>query len=249
MVLQKSLNVRQYSLAQILWLHLLPGLLIAFVFSAIAAVMSRFSLPASLALLITWLVAGMPIELGILLHQGWQQNGHLSLKGIVLYRESLPHRQYLWLVPVLLVWTTIISTIFVPLSESLRQALFWWWPDWLILSNFVQKMDQYSDSALWTIVALSFLLNIAIPVMEEIYFRGFLLPKMIRWDKWAPLISVILFSLYHFWLPWENPARIITLLPVVYAVQWKRNMYLSIMVHCLLNTIGSIGLLVLVLNH
>ncbi len=139
MVLQKSLNVRQYSLAQILWLHLLPGLLIAFVFSAIAAVMSRFSLPASLALLITWLVAGMPIELGILLHQGWQQNGHLSLKGIVLYRESLPHRQYLWLVPVLLVWTTIISTIFVPLSESLRQALFWWWPDWLILSNFVQS--------------------------------------------------------------------------------------------------------------
>jgi membrane protease YdiL (CAAX protease family) len=249
MVIQKSLNVRQHPWSQILWLHLLPGLLILVVFTAIAAVMARFNLPASLALLITWLVAGIPIELGILLYQGWQQNGLLSLQGIVLYREPLPFRQYLWLVPVLLVWTAIISTLFVPLAEALRQTLFWWWPDWLLVSNFVQKMDQYPASVLWAIVVLSFVLNIAIPVMEEIYFRGFLLPRMIHWNQWAPLISVVLFSLYHFWLPWENPTRIITLLPVVYAVQWKRNIYLSIMVHGLLNTIGSIGLLVFVLNR
>jgi membrane protease YdiL (CAAX protease family) len=249
MVIQKSLNVRQHPWSQILWLHFLPGLLILVVFTAIAAVMARFNLPASLALLITWLVAGIPIELGILLYQGWQQNGLLSLQGIVLYREPLPFRQYLWLVPVLLVWTAIISTLFVPLAEALRQTLFWWWPDWLLVSNFVQKMDQYPASVLWAIVVLSFVLNIAIPVMEEIYFRGFLLPRMIHWNQWAPLISVVLFSLYHFWLPWENPTRIITLLPVVYAVQWKRNIYLSIMVHGLLNTIGSIGLLVFVLNR
>ena len=249
MVFQNSLIARQHSWSQILWFHLLPGLLIVFIFIAIAAVMGRFDLPASLALLITWLVAGIPIELGILLYQGWKQNGRLSLQGIALYREPLPFRQYLWLVPLLLVWTAIISTIFVPLAESLRQTLFWWWPEWLVLSNFVQKMDEYPASILWTIVVLSFVLNIAIPVMEEIYFRGFLLPRMSHWNQWAPLISVVLFSLYHFWLPWENPTRIITLLPVVYAVQWKHNIYLNILVHCLLNTIGSIGLLILVLNH
>ncbi len=98
-------------------------------------------------------------------------------------------------------------------------------------------------------VVLSFVLNIAIPIIEELYFRGFLLPRMARWGNWAPLISVALFSLYHLWLPWENPTRIIALLPVIYAVQWKHNIYLSIAVHALLNTIGSIGLLVLVLNH
>jgi membrane protease YdiL (CAAX protease family) len=94
-----------------------------------------------------------------------------------------------------------------------------------------------------------FVLNIATPITEELYFRGFLLPRMARWGIWAPLISVALFSLYHFWLPWENPTRIIALLPLVYAVQWKRNIYLSIAVHSLLNTIGSIGLLMLVLNR
>ena len=249
MLSQTRINVRQHSLSQIIAFHLIPGLLITFAFTLIATVTSRFDLPAPLALLTTWLVIGIPIELGILLYQGWRENGRFSLQGVVLYREPLPFRQYIWLVPVLLVWTAIASTIFLPLSESLRQVLFWWWPDWLLLSNFVQNMSQYPDSVLWAIVILSFVLNIAIPIMEELYFRGFLLPRLMHWKNWAPLISVLLFSLYHFWLPWENPARIITLLPLVYAVQWKRNIYLSIMVHCLLNTIGSIGLLVLVLNR
>ena len=97
-------------------------------------------------------------------------------------------------------------------------------------------------------VVLSFVMNIAVPIVEELYFRGYLLPRMARWGNWAPLINVVLFSLYHFWLPWETLNRIITLLPIVFVVQWKRNIYLSILVHCLLNTIGSIGLLALVLS-
>ena len=88
--LEKSLDVRQHSLLQIIQFHLLPGLLITCVFIAIAALMSWFHLPTSLALLATWLVAGIPIEVGILLHQGRQQNGRLSLKEIVLYREPIP---------------------------------------------------------------------------------------------------------------------------------------------------------------
>jgi len=242
-------DIPQHTPAQAILFHLFPGLLITFVFIAIAAFMNQLNLPPSLALLTTWLVAGMPIELGILFHQGQQKNGQLSLKGIILYREPLPFRQFLWLVPVLLIWAVIVSTLFTPWSDALRRTFFSWWPIWLLLSNFVQNMSQYPDSVLWAIVILSFVLNITIPIVEELYFRGFLLPRMKNWNQWAPLISVTLFSLYHFWLPWENAARIITLLPLVYAVQWKRNIYLGITVHCLLNTIGSIGLLVFVLNR
>jgi hypothetical protein len=71
--LQKNTNVQQHTLAQTILFHLLPGLLITFVFIAIAGLMNQFNLPPSLALLTTWLVAGIPIELGILLHQGWRQ--------------------------------------------------------------------------------------------------------------------------------------------------------------------------------
>lgn len=241
--------VEKHSLRQSAMFHLLPGLLITLAFIGTAAVTSRFELPASLALLMAWLIMGLPLELGILLYQGWRRNGRPSLANIVLYREPVPIRQYLWLVPVLLVWTAVISTLLIPVAEALRQVLFPWWPDWLLLSNFVQNMGRYPGSVLWVMVILSFVLNITIPYIEELYFRGFLLPRIARWRKWAPLLSVVLFSLYHFWLPWENPTRVIALLPLVYVVQLKRNIYLGIAVHCLLNTIGSIGLLALVLSQ
>lgn len=65
---------------------------------------------------------------------------------------------------------------------------------------------------------------------------------------WAPFWSSFLFSLYHFWLPWDVLGRMITLLPVVYVVQWKRNVYVSILVHCLLNLLGTIGLAAVVMG-
>lgn len=238
---------RQPLVMRMVVLTLLPGALITLVFLAIAALVAPQGAPASLALLLTWPVAGIPVLLGILLYQGWKRNGRLSLAGVVLYREPLSWKQYLWLVPVLFLWTAISSTLALPLAEGLRQTAFPWWPDWLVLSTFAQNLDRYSPAVLWAVVILSFVLNIAVPIVEEMYFRGYLLPQMEPWGKWAPLVNVVLFSLYHFWLPWENPTRIVTLLPIVYAVQWKRNICLSILVHVLLNTIGSIGLLALVL--
>ncbi len=229
-------------------LALLPGALITVVFVTIAAPLSQRGAPATLALLLTWPLVGLPVLLGILLYEGWKRNGLLSLSGIVLYRERVPARQYLWLVPVLFVWVAVSSTLSVPLAEGLRLAAFPWWPHWLVLSTFAQNLNLYSPEVLWAVVVSSFVLNIAVPVVEELYFRGYLLPRMEPWGRWAPLINVVLFSLYHFWLPWENPTRIVTLLPVVYAVYWKRNIYLSIAVHCLLNTIGSVGLVLMVLN-
>jgi CAAX protease family protein len=245
---QMQVRVSQHSWIQIILFHLLPGLCITSAFVAVAAVMSGKGWPASLALLATWLVVGIPLELGILLYQGWRQNGRVSLNSVNDYRKPLSFRDYAWLVPTLLVWTAVISTLLVPLSDALHKALFAWWPGWLVLSTFVQNLGRYSPLAVWSVVVLSLVLNIAIPTIEELYFRSFLLPRMARLGRWAPLVSAVLFSLYHFWLPWEFPLRVVALLPVVYAVQWKRNVYLSIVVHCLLNTIGSLGLLVIVLG-
>ena len=92
------------------------------------------------------------------------------------------------------------------------------------------------------------MLNIAVPITEELYFRSFLLPRLPASPRWTPIWNTVLFSLYHFWLPWDVIGRILALLPVVYVVQWKRNVYVSILVHCLLNLIGTIGLAALVMG-
>jgi uncharacterized protein len=85
--------------------------------------------------------------------------------------------------------------------------------------------------------------GIAGPVVEELYFRGYLLPRIPVARLWAPLINVVLFSLYHFFSPWQNITRIVALMLLVYAVSWKRNLYLSILVHCSLNTLGLLSAL------
>ena len=67
--------------------------------------------------------------------------------------------------------------------------------------------------------------------------------------RWAPLVNVSLFSLYHFWSPWQVMARIVGLGPTVYAVRWKRNVYLGMVVHCALNTLSVLIVVGLVLSR
>ncbi len=79
------------------------------------------------------------------------------------------------------------------------------------------------------------------PVVEELYFRGYLLPRMSQFGRWAPLVNVVLFSLYHFWSPWQLLSRIAGIAgiaPLAYAVRWKENVYLGVAVHVALNTIS-----------
>jgi hypothetical protein len=57
------------------------------------------------------------------------------------------------------------------------------------------------------------------------------------------VLNAALFSLYHFWTPWQNLARIIGLLPWIYTVWRKRSVRLSIAVHISVNSIFLLLLL------
>lgn len=241
-------SIQHHTWKQTILFHFVPGIGITFAFILLARLTKAFGWPPSLALLLSWLIIGIPVLIGILFYQARQLNGTLSLNELLLYRRPLPRNQYIWLVIVLLVWSALMSTLFFPIGEAIRINLFIAWPAWLNLSGLAQHPTQYSSSILWTIVALSAVLNIVVPVVEELYFRSFLLPRLPASQRWAPLLSAVLFSLYHFWLPWDVIGRIISLLPVVYVVQWKRNVYVSIVVHCLLNLIGTIGLAAVVMG-
>lgn len=89
--------------------------------------------------------------------------------------------------------------------------------------SFHTEPDTIPAPILWTVVVLSAFLNLAVPSVEELYFRGFLLPRIPGGSHWAPLLNASLFSLYHFWLPWDFFGRLVAL-PVAYVVQWKRGL-------------------------
>jgi membrane protease YdiL (CAAX protease family) len=247
---QTETSVEQHSLMRSIVLHLLPGVLILLFYIITAPLAEKLGFPSGTALFVAIGVVLIPFELGYLLYQGKKRNGTLSLKGIVLFREPMPWWQYIVLGLPLLFWLGFIFAVIAPpLDEVIINNLFSWVPDWFFLFGSIDQLTQYSQSALVITAILNLVLNGVVgPVVEELYFRGYLLPRLSRLKGWAPLINILLFSLYHFFTPWQNVIRIIALVPMVYAGWWKRNIYLGMIVHCAGNMFGAIGMLALILG-
>ena len=233
-------DTRAHSIWRSLTLHLLPGALItAFYFLAGPLVM-RAGYPSIMALFLAIVVILIPFELGYLLYEGKRTTGRFSLHNVVVYRDPMPFWHYLLLVPLLVAWMLAVFVLFRPVDSYLVQAFFSWLPDWSILATSVAPISQYPQAVLVVTFVAEMALSIAGPVVEELYFRGYLLPRIPAPRTWAPLISAVLFSLYHFFSPWQNFSRIIAILPFVYVVSWKRNIYIGIVTHAAFNTVLNI---------
>jgi membrane protease YdiL (CAAX protease family) len=234
---------------QSIGLHLIPGALTTVVYFAIAPAVTAAGYPPLFALLLCILVVLLPVELAILFLEGRRLNGRLSLEGIVLNREPIPVWQYFVIVPILFIWLGLAFTQLGAVDNFLARAIFPWVPAWAMPAALAVDVTRYSHTALLWTAFLGLLLNgILGPAVEELYFRGYLLPRISSSPGWAPLINALLFSFYHFFSPWQNVTRIVGLIPLVYAVSWKRNLYLGMFTHILGNTIGMVGLLAAVLH-
>ena len=121
-------EVEQHSLPATVVYHLLPGLLILAVTVAAVPVVKNAGLPPIAALLLAFLVAQLPVQLGHLLIQGWRRNSRLSLAGIVLYREPLRWWLYPLLVVGMLAWSWLCWFALTPISSALETTLFAWLP-------------------------------------------------------------------------------------------------------------------------
>jgi len=241
-----SLDIPQQSLWQSIILHLLPGSLTTIIFIIAAPTLNALGYPSNFAFLLTALSFLIPFELGFLFYQGKKRNGTLSLNGIVLYREPMPAWQYVLLAAILLLYANfILAIVYPPIAQMLIKTLFFWLPDWFFLSFSF----EYTKSVLLMTALLGLAVNgFVAPITEELYLRGYLLPRISRFKAWAPLINGGLHSLYHFWMPWQVPGLILSLFPAAFAVWWKRNIYLGMIIHIIGNAIGSILTIVTILS-
>jgi uncharacterized protein len=211
-------------------LHLLPGVLTGAVFFALRPLVVAAGYPPRLALVLAIPLALLPVILGLLLYVGHRQNGRFSLEGVVLYRERIPFQNYFAYVPTVFVAGITVFVIGgMVLDEPLRAALFGWMPslDWGLGSS-------YSRGVLVVTFALAALFVLLLEsALEEIYFRGFLLPRMGYAGRWAVPLHSLLFALHHLWMPWRIVSLAVGILPLVFAVRRTRNIYVGIIPHML----------------
>jgi len=234
-------------------LHLIPGIpIIAGLFLFSLPFFSRvigmdIELRVVFGFTLSILVTLIPVQLGILLYAGKKLNGKLSLKGVVGYTEKSPLKSYLTFVPLLLVYAIVLFVLVSPLiTPSITEALFAWYPQEYNLQNILAHPGDLSGHrGIYLLLGLYILVNGVLgPLVEELYFRGYLLPRMKGYaGRWAPALNITLFSLYHYFSPWENPIRILAFLPLGYLVSKKRDIRIGILVHVLMNTGGALFLL------
>lgn len=154
----------------------------------------------------------------------------------MLYREPLPWWQYVVLIIVLLAWGFVVGAVMTPVSTALRETTFAWMPSVFTADPAALDPSLYSQSAL--VVTFVFALvftGIAIPITEEFYYRGFLLPRISRLGWLAPAVNVVLWAINHFFQPWNIISFALIFLPLAFVVWWKKNVYVSAVAHVIAN--------------
>jgi membrane protease YdiL (CAAX protease family) len=229
----KQDQIEKHSTTQSVILHLLPGILVGCFYLLARQPVANMGYPSIIALILAFAFILIPFELGYLFYQGKKKTGRFTLRGIISYRNSIPWWQYPVWVLIIVIATGAIFTFLKPVETFLQERLFFWMPDinYGLDGNYSRKTLIITYSIFFIFVAF------LSPLVEELYFRGYLLPRMK--GKFATLFHSFLFAAQHILEPWMIITRTLGLLPLVFGVK-KKNIYIGIIVHILCNTVNVI---------
>ena len=177
---EQTITYPQHSLLQSFLLHILPGMLVTIVFVLLKSISDTMGYPPLLAFLLAILLIDLPALLGIMFYEGKKQNGKLSLKGVVLYQEKIPWGMFALIFIGAFVGVYLLIMLVTPINAFLTERLFSGLPKWMFLEEQSQYLAYAKNILVITFAFQLVLTGIVLPWIEELYFRGFLLPRISR---------------------------------------------------------------------
>lgn len=227
------------SFKKLILLHLFPGIALSIVYIIFSKLGILTDYPKLVLLGVSTLFSIIPVELGYLLYVAKQEQGNFNILEMLGLKGKLKSKAFIFYTIVLLIVGGMLLIALKPLSDYILKTVFFWIPSWF---NFVQDMSMFGKKYILVAILVSFFLfTLVIPIIEEFYFRGFLLARMKWMGNYSVLLNVILFSVYHFYQPWLIMTRIAAMLPLYYFVYKKDSLKLGIVVHCLANFIDVVA--------
>ncbi len=203
--------------------------------------------PSVMALSLSAIFLLIPCELGFLIYRK-RVTGEKFFGGVVRYFSPLPVWQYFVWVPVIIILAGVLMTATKGISDLLM-TFFGWIPSDYIL-DMGMSTDFTKDKLITTYIFFLIFVVLAGPVTEELYFRGYLLPRMPeRLKGGSMVIHSALFALYHIWTPWMVISRTLGVLPLIIIVKKKENLLPGIISHILLNSIDFFIGVAFILNY
>ena len=240
-------SIQQHTFGKSFLLHITPGILVTVAFLVLKPMLDSIGYPPLLAFLLAILLIDIPFMLGVMLNEGKKLNRRYSLSGIVLYREKLSWKTFSLVFVAAFVVMYLLIMLATPLSAVLTESAFSWLPKWFFLDDAAQYAG-YAKNILVFVFTLQLLITgIVLPWVEELYFRGYLLPRISRYGGRAPLISGLMFGLYHGWQLYGWVGVSLLGVGLGYVVWWKKDIRLSIGLHVFANVMIRVFLLLGVL--
>lgn len=187
----------------------------------------------------------MPSEIAMILSASKKEYGTYSLKSAFNGQEKVAVWKIVLIAFILFGIAGLLSVFFAPIENQLfapaRNALLSALPTGFDWTNY-EYIKTFSKPMLIVTSVYYFLFNVIIgPVIEELFFRGYLTSHYKHQNSFTPILIAILFSLYHFWLPFNNLFRILIFGASAYMAYKKKNIFISIGFHCLCNLFTSVS--------
>lgn len=204
--------------------------------------------PSPLLFSLLAIIVLFPFEVGMVIKASKKEHGKYSLESAFNhYNKMSPLKIFMYgfflfgfAGVVSITIAPLENSLFAPLSDKIAQTM----PQYFNWNN-IEYLKQYSKEILLATCILYFICNVIIgPIIEELFFRGYLTSKMSRFGNFAPLIITVLFSLYHFWLPFNNLFRICAFFPASWVAWKKKNIYIVIVFHCLCNLLSTVSFII-----
>lgn len=192
----------------------------------------------------------VPIELGIILFSSKKEYGKFSLKSALVGQEKLAIPKVLLIAFIFFGIAGILSAFVAPVESKIwvevRAAVLSNLPVGFDWSNY-EYLHSFSKPMLIVLCIYYSFFNVLLgPITEELFFRGYLTSHYEKQSAFTPIFIAILFSLYHFWLPFQNVFRIMAFAPVAFVAYKKKNLLISVIFHCLCNLFSVISFILAV---
>ena len=213
-------------------LQILPGVPALAAYLAFAALLDRRGLPPIFALYLAILLAEVPATWATMLVLARRRHGRIRFAELFPWTRRLRLWQYLVFGLALAIGSLVLMVgLQGVIAEPLRASLFAWVPDWAVM-DMTAGFAGLSRSALLILWLLGLVSATLIGgVTQELYARGFLLPRVAHLGAAAPVLNAAAFAVLHLISPWSWPVFFLVSLLWAVAVYRTRSMQLGLIGH------------------
>lgn len=197
----------EWSVREIVAHQLAPGLVSLVVYVALAALLRDSWVPLIAILFSSILLGEAPASWYLMIRAQRARGAPVSLTALFPWHRGVGFVRFAALGVLLSLGGMVTVFGLASAAEpSIQRAFFDWVPSWLLLESGPEAFSDMSRAGLVLAWALSGFVGITIGgVTQELYHRGFLLPRSAHLGWPAVPLNAGLFAVGHFVAPWGWP--------------------------------------------